>query len=106
MEYNDGKAIFYENSEQGKFTDVVVKEESISFDMNHYGDNYTVSLKKKYGSLFKGVALKNTLNDVRYEIPVTARVVKDSETGLIIISGTEWVENGKDWMWFAEISIG
>lgn len=101
MQLYTGMAIFNEKSLQGKFTDVVVKDDSISFDVSYYGNSYTVSLKKKQGSLYKGIA---THQQTRTEISLTARVVVDHEADLIIISGSEWREEGKEWVWFAEIS--
>jgi len=101
MESFEGKAVFYEKSDEGKFTDLVIREESLSFDLVHYGEKYTVSLNRKSGSLYKGKAIHHIS---REDIPLTARVVEDPETGLMIISGTEWGEGGANWMWFAEIS--
>lgn len=101
MESFEGKAVFYEKSEEGKFTDLVIREGSLSFDLVHYGEKYTVSMIKKSGSLYKGKAIHHVS---REDIPLTARVLEDSETGLIVISGTEWGEGGANWMWFAEIS--
>lgn len=101
MQKIEGKAVFFERNEQGIFTDVVIRDDSLSFDLIHSGNNYTVSLHRRDGSLYKGKAIEKLS---REEIPLTARVFQDGETGLTIISGTEWVEKGTDYMWFVEIA--
>lgn len=97
-----GKCVFFVDSEVTKTKAPIVSLESISFDLQWAERNeYTISLTKISGSLYRGKAVEKYTRD---EIPLTARVYRDEEAGLIFVSGTEWLEDGDNYRWYVEIT--
>lgn len=102
MNMYHGKCVFFDDSEVTKTEPPIVSTESISFDLQWAERNdYTISLARISGSLYRGKAVEKY---TREEIPLTARVYRDEEAGLIFVSGTEWLEDGVNYRWYVEIA--
>ncbi|MBL5827654.1 hypothetical protein [Serratia fonticola] len=97
-----GECAFCKYTDISKFKDVIITDESISFDINYdVREFYTVSLFKKDGSLYKGRAIEKF---TREEIPITARVFTSPDSDITIISGSEWKQDGVEYKWYVEIT--
>ena len=101
MSNYSGICFFVANSEKcGPFKVIILENGDIKFDCNDYYDNqYTVVLKNRQGSYYKGEAFCKSGE----KITVAARVYRDEEAGLIFIAGSEWRENGVEYNWFVNI---
>lgn len=97
-----GMIDFTANSDVTKFSSINESDDIILFDFNYSGDIYSVRLEQNNGSLYKGKARKK---GAEKDIPLTARVLRDKDEGIIFISG-EWSEPGfVDHRWFVDITL-
>jgi hypothetical protein len=81
---------FYDLDEGENISSVVMRNggSEIAFDLSHSdGCSYTVSLKRKQGSLFKGTAISKPGG---HEAELSCRVYEDTGEGITLIVGSGW----------------
>ncbi|CDH07320.1 hypothetical protein XBO1_2650002 [Xenorhabdus bovienii str. oregonense] len=106
-----GVCSFTAHSELTKFSNIIISDDfySISFDFEYddysvSGKSYVVSLRQVKGktSLYKGEAIERKTQD---EIKLSARVLRDNEEGLMLISCLDWEEKGSSYVWSVDITL-